>query len=204
MGLEAMSERPVAKQLLAALKPGDVVIAAKLDRMLRSPLDALDNLNKLKAQGLVDMGGAGTILSAVAESERDRIRGRVLETKADQRRRGRYLGGYRPFGYRIEKSEDDIRGGQLVPDEGEQGAIAEMRALRAEGRSLRAIAAALKERGFSISHEGVAEVLKREAIKDAARVGQESAPVLRAVSLRRLLEIADEIAAKHEARYRAA
>jgi DNA invertase Pin-like site-specific DNA recombinase len=139
-----------------------------------------------------------------AESERDRIRGRVLETKADQRRRGRHLGGYRPFGFRIEKGEDDIRGGQLVPDEREQAAIAEMRALKAGGQSLRAIAAALKERGISISHEGVAEVLKREAIEDAARVGQEGAPVLRAVSLRRLFEVAAEIAAKHEARYRTA
>jgi len=176
-GSKPMNDRPAAKQLLATLKPGDVIIAAKLDRMFRSALDALDNLNKLKAQGvalhLIDLGGdvtgngisklVFTILSAVAESERDRIRGRVQETKADQRKRGRHLGGYRPFGYRIQKGEGDIRGGQLVPDEREQAAIAQMRALRAEGQSLRAIAAVLKEQGFSISHESVAEVLKREA-----------------------------------------
>ena len=97
------------------------------------------------------------------KTQLETIRGRVQETKADQRKRGRHLGGYRPFGYRIQKGEGDIRGGQLVPDEREQAAIAQMRALRAEGKSLRAIAAAMQEAGFSISHEGVAEVLKREA-----------------------------------------
>lgn len=176
-GSKPMSERPAAKQLLQALKPGDVVISAKLDRMFRSALDALDNLNRLKDQGvalhLIDLGGdvtgngisrlVFTILSAVAESERDRIRSRVTETKADQRKRGRHLGGHRPFGFRIEKGEGDIRGGQLVPDEREQAAIGEMRALRADGQSLRAISAAMKERGFSISHEAVAEVLRRAA-----------------------------------------
>ena len=54
------------------------------------------------------------------------------------------------------------RGGQLVPDEREQAAIAEMQALRAEGKSLRTIAAAMRESGFTISHEGVAEVLRRD------------------------------------------
>jgi DNA invertase Pin-like site-specific DNA recombinase len=175
-GSKPLSVRPAAKQLLAALKPGDVIIAAKLDRMFRSALDALENLNELKEKGvslhLIDLGGdvtgngisklVFTILSAVAESERDRIRGRVQETKADQRKRGRHLGGYRPFGYRVEKAEGDLRGGQLVPDEREQAAIVKMKALRAEGKALRAIAAAMKEEGFSISHEGVAEVLKRE------------------------------------------
>ena len=86
----------------------------------------------------------------------------MQETKADQRKRGRHLGGSRPFGYRIEKSENDLRGGQLVPDEREQAAIVQMQALRAEGKSLPTIVAAMQEAGFSISHEGVAEVLKRE------------------------------------------
>jgi DNA invertase Pin-like site-specific DNA recombinase len=176
-GSKPLSERPAAKQLLAVLKPGDVIIAAKLDRMFRSALDALGNLNALKEQGvalhLIDLGGdvtgngisrlVFTILSAVAESERDRIRGRVQETKADQRKRNRHLGGTRPFGYRIERSECDLRGGQLIPDEREQEAIAQMHALRDEGKSLRAIAAAMREQGFSISHEGVAEVLRRGA-----------------------------------------
>jgi len=45
----------------------------------------------------------------VAEAERDRIRERATEVKADQRKRGRYLGGIVPFGWRV---GDD---GHLVP-----------------------------------------------------------------------------------------
>ena len=41
-----------------------------------------------------------TILSAVAEAERDRIRERILDVKSDQRKRNRFLGGTVPFGRR--------------------------------------------------------------------------------------------------------
>jgi putative DNA-invertase from lambdoid prophage Rac len=87
-----------------------VVITPKLDRMFRSALDALDVLGKLKQAGIalhmIDLGGdttsngvskrVFTILSAVAEAERDRTRERVAEVKRDQRQRGRYLGGAVP------------------------------------------------------------------------------------------------------------
>lgn len=176
-GSKPLNERPAGKQLLASLQRGDVIVCAKLDRMFRSALDALSMVQQFKDMGvalhLIDLGGdvAGngisklffTILSAVAEAERDRIRSRVKETKADQRKRGRHLGGYRPFGFRVEKDEGDIRGGRLVPDEREQAAIAKMQALRTEGKSLRAIADAMQKDGFSISHEGVAEALRRMA-----------------------------------------
>ena len=39
-----------------------------------------------------------TILSAVTKAERDRILERGAVVKADQRARGRYLGGIVPFG----------------------------------------------------------------------------------------------------------
>ena len=57
--------------------------------------------------------------------------------KADQKARGRYLGGTVPFGYR--RGDD----GELIPHEAEQEAIREMAALRAQGRPLRAIAEAV-------------------------------------------------------------
>lgn len=176
-GSKPLNERPAGKELSAKLERGDIIVCAKLDRMFRSALDALTMVQTFRDMGvslhLIDLGGdvsgnglARTffiIASAFAEAERDRIRSRVTETKADQRKRGRHLGGYRPFGFRIEKGEGDIRGGQLVPDEREQAAIVKMQALRAEGKPLRAIAATMREDGFTISHEGVAEVLKRTA-----------------------------------------
>jgi hypothetical protein len=74
--------------------------------------------------------------------------------KADQKARGRYLGGIVPFGYRRGEK------GELVPHEGGQKAIKQMRCLRAQGRSLRAIADAVQAKGHRISHEGVAGVLR--------------------------------------------
>ena len=59
-----------------------------------------------------------TILSAVAEAERDRIRERVRDVKRDQKERSRFLGGTVPFGMKL--AED----GALVPDAQAQAAIA--------------------------------------------------------------------------------
>jgi putative DNA-invertase from lambdoid prophage Rac len=114
---------------LAALKTGDVVITPKLDRMFRSALNALDVLGQLKDRGvnlhMTDLGGdvtgngisklVFTILSAVAEAERDRIRERIRDMKANQRKRRRYLGGIVPFGWRV--GED----GALTEDPDQQG-----------------------------------------------------------------------------------
>ena len=95
-----------------------------------------------------------TIAAAFAEAERDRIRERIGQVKADQKARGRYLGGKVPFGFRRGES------GELVPHEAEQEAIREIVKLRAQGKALRAIAKAVAAKGHKISHEGVAGVLR--------------------------------------------
>ncbi len=168
-GTKPLNERPAGKELLAALKPGDVIICAKLDRMFRSALDALQVVNDLKAKGvslhLIDLGGdvSGngiskmffTIVSAVAEAERDRIAARVLEVKRDQKQRGRHLGGKRPFGYRV--TED----GALAEDEKEQAAIRKLAEMRQAGMTLRAMQEALGKDSFNLSHVGISRILKR-------------------------------------------
>ncbi len=60
------------------------------------------------------------------------------KVKADQKARGRYLGGKVPFGFR--RGDE----GEFVPHEAEQEAIREMVALRAQGKALRAIAEAMR------------------------------------------------------------
>ena len=167
-GSVPVSERPRGGALFAALNKGDIVIAPKLDRLFRSALDALTVVENMRKRGvslcLLDLGGdiSGngmsklflTIAAAFAEAERDRIRERISQVKADQKARGRYLGGTVPFGYR--RGDD----GELVPHELEQEAIGEIRRLRAQGRPLRAIADVVKAKGLTISHEGVANVLR--------------------------------------------
>src|SRR5918994_4127590 len=131
-----LAERPEGQRLLATVKSGDVVITAKLDRAFRSASDALATLEELKAQGvglhMIDLGGdvcgngisklVFTILSAVAENERDRIRERIRDVKRHLAAQGIYGGGKRPFGF-------DIVDGKLVPNAAEQTAITEMKAM---------------------------------------------------------------------------
>jgi DNA invertase Pin-like site-specific DNA recombinase len=170
-GAKPFGERLQGAALLAMLKPGDVVITPKLDRMFRSASNALAALDDLKRHQIslhmIDLGGdvtgngisklVFTILSAVAEAERDRIRERVRDVKADQRTRGRYLGGTTPFGYRVGE------GGELIEDPAQQMAIKRIRALHRSGRSLRAIAEDMKARGIEISHAGVKRLIGMEA-----------------------------------------
>jgi putative DNA-invertase from lambdoid prophage Rac len=167
-GSVPVHERPKGGPLFARLRKGDVVIAPKLDRLFRSALDALQVVEDLRKRGislhLLDLGGdiSGnglsklflTIAAAFAEAERDRIRERIGQVKADQKAWGRYLGGIMPFGYR--RGEN----GELTPHAAEQAAIREMLALRAQGKALRAIAKAMRDKGFKISHEGVKGVLE--------------------------------------------
>ena len=166
-GSKPLGDRPEGAKLLAVLQPGDVVITPKLDRMFRSALDALDVLGNLKAAGvnlhMIDLGGdvtgngvsklVFTILSAVAEAERDRTRERIAEVKRDQRTRGRYLGGAVPWGYRVGER------GELVPIPEQQAALKRMQKLREQGLALRAIADKMKAAGVSISHAGVKNAL---------------------------------------------
>jgi putative DNA-invertase from lambdoid prophage Rac len=167
-GSKPLSERPQGTALLAAIKPGDTVITPKLDRMFRSALDALGVLADFKKHGIalhmIDLGGdvstngvsklVFTILSAVAEAERERTRERVSDVKRDQRTRGRYLGGKPPFGWRV---GDD---GELIAIPEQQAALKRMRALRAEGAPLRAIADKITAGGVPISFAGVKKVLE--------------------------------------------
>ena len=72
-----------------------MIVTARLDRAFRSASDALGTLEGLKDQGvglhMIDLGGdvcgngisklVFTILCAVAENERDRIRERIRDVK---------------------------------------------------------------------------------------------------------------------------
>ena len=177
-GSVPLGERPQGAALLQTLRPGDVVVIAKLDRAFRSALDALAVLEDLKGRKvslhIIDLGGdvtgngisklVFTILSAVAEAERDRIRERVQTVKADQKARGRYLGGKIPFGYRVEPDE---RGGVLVPVEAEQEILRAIGGLRREGRPLRAIQAALAERGTRLSLAALHRIVHDQEARSA-------------------------------------
>jgi putative DNA-invertase from lambdoid prophage Rac len=82
------------------------VVTLKLDRMFRSALDTLDVLVQLEKTGIsltmIYLGGdvtrngisklVFTILSALADAERDRIRERIRDVNTDHHSRSEYLG----------------------------------------------------------------------------------------------------------------
>jgi DNA invertase Pin-like site-specific DNA recombinase len=165
-----LAQRPAGAELLAVVKPGDHIIASKLDRMFRDAVDALTVIKGFREQGvhlwLLDLGGdcSGNgiaallvgVLSSVAQFERERIAERIAEGKLQQRREGKHQGGSRPFGYAIAPRQPGDRGApDLVPIPAEQDAIATMKAMRADHT--------LRARGHEISFEGVRRCLAREA-----------------------------------------
>ena len=113
-----------------------------------------------------------TILSAVAEAERDRIRERVSQVKRDQRQRNRYLGGIVPFGFWVGEN------GTLVPDTTEQALIAHACRLRADGATLRAIKAVLQaQHGRKLSLDALHRVLADAARSPTGTTNQDVAGI---------------------------
>jgi len=94
-GSTPLADRPEGSRMLATVGKGDIIVTAKLDRAFRSAANALAVLEEFKMQGvglhMIDLGGdvtsngiskmVFTILAAVAEGERDRIRERIRDAK---------------------------------------------------------------------------------------------------------------------------
>lgn len=148
-GSKRLSLRPKGAELLATLRPGDHVIATKLDRCFRSACDALNVAEDFRVQGihlhLLDIGGDVTgdgvaklvfnILAAVAEMERGRISERVRSVKQHLRQSGYFTGGHVARGFNV--TED----GKLVEDARWQECLDGMKQMRSEGVTYRTIAA---------------------------------------------------------------
>src|SRR5271156_1644951 len=111
-----LAERPAGQEMLQAAKKGDIIVAAKMDRLFRSASDALNTAEALKARGvdlvLVDMGTSpvtenGTakmffgMLALVAEFERGRIAERMQDGRKGKKQRNGHLGGIAPYGFKV-------------------------------------------------------------------------------------------------------
>ena len=119
-GAVKLGMRKGGEKLLEDMKPGDIVIASKLDRMFRSASDAIDMFDLFKRRGvelvLFDISnepvssGVGklimTILAAVADMERIRIKERTAEGRKAKKARGG------PVGQRAVRVSQGGRGAQ--------------------------------------------------------------------------------------------
>lgn len=171
-GSRPFAQRPVGQKLLAAVKPGDTVVALRLDRMFRDTADALATLAAFKRQGiklyLRDLGGyisgdsvgelVFTMMSSVASFERSRTRERILEVRASMRNQGRFMGGDVPFAHRLveEDGKAYIEVDPVMHDE--------IVTLKRKDYSTRLIAGHFAQRGVKVSHHAVARYIRRVAI----------------------------------------
>ncbi|MDD2609519.1 MAG: recombinase family protein [Giesbergeria sp.] len=103
--VSSVGSRPELRRLLAALKPGDVLVVYKMDRIARSLSDLLSILDSIKAaeasirsltEPLDTSGPIGTfmiqVLGAVAQLERSIIRERTVAGQVAAVKRGQVFG----------------------------------------------------------------------------------------------------------------
>src|SRR5437773_732272 len=150
--------RPGMARLLALVDAGDVqtVIIAKLDRLTRSVADLAELLKCFERRGvslvsvadsLDTRSAAGrlvlNIMVSVSQWEREAIAERTRDAMRHKRANGECVGNI-AYGFRL--SAD---GAQLEAEPLEQAIISRMRALKAAGRTLRAIASQLNHQGVT-------------------------------------------------------
>jgi DNA invertase Pin-like site-specific DNA recombinase len=155
-----LSDRPAGSKLLADIADGDMLIAAKCDRLFRSASDALATVEQLKARGigviLADIGPDpvtenGTaklffsLLASFAEWERVRIAERMQDGRNGKKRNGGHAGGSAPIGYRV---QGHGREAKLVPDEKEQEIVSLMVERRRESKTYFEIGIELTSKGM--------------------------------------------------------
>ncbi|MDP6652448.1 MAG: recombinase family protein [Gammaproteobacteria bacterium] len=169
-GLE-FHKRESGKQLMAILRPGDVLLCSKLERIVSSSQEALRLIRKLKDKNvqlhIVELGGDitnpefavnfGRIARLFSSLEKRKSAERIKGVKQRQKKQGRYLGGSRPFGYIIHEN------GRLIENPMEQRVLRRIMELKKQGKSLRAISSEVSTPVMPISFKTVQRLLQRHA-----------------------------------------
>lgn len=149
-------DRPGLTRVLSMVKHGEVdaVVVMKLDRLTRSVADLGTLVERyfqkaalLSVSEQIDTRTAGgrlvlNVLASVAQWEREAIGERTSTAMKHKASKGERVGAI-PYGFAL--AADGVA---LVEVEAEQAVMAEARALRAAGLSLRTVAAELERRGF--------------------------------------------------------
>lgn len=157
-----LNERRGGANVVAMVEARQVsgVVAAKLDRLFRNATDCKETVASWDKAGvalhLLDFGGVSVdthtpmgkfflhMAAGFAELERDLISDRTKTALASKRAKGERVGTI-PYGYHM--SPD---GEHLEPNPKEQATVGRAKALRGQGLTLRAVAAALATEG----HQG--------------------------------------------------
>lgn len=162
-GSNGLDSRLGLADALGRIRRGDatVLVVYRFDRLARKLQMQLTITEALEAAGAQvlsvsepDVDGPDelrdlirNVLGSVSEYERAVIRGRMLAGRRAKAARGGFIGGTPRLGYAAVN-------GALVPDAQEQAVVARIKALAANGASLREIAAQLEAEGFRTKRGG--------------------------------------------------
>jgi site-specific DNA recombinase len=126
----------------------DAIIVYKLDRLSRKTLDTLNTVEMLEASGVafhsiserIDTKSASgkfflTIISALAQMERDLISERTVDALSYKRQNGEWMGRI-PYGYKVEDNH-------LVEDAPAMLVIQKAKRMKAQGKTIRDISGTL-------------------------------------------------------------
>jgi putative DNA-invertase from lambdoid prophage Rac len=160
-GATPLADRPVGKQMLADLQPGDTVVCTRVDRLSRHMTSACEQIEAWQRQDIkvmlldlpispgMDWDAAATccfhMLMAFAQFERQRMRERTDGGKRALQEQGLYPEGNPPFGYAIEHVGPRTR--RLVEDPVEQATIRRALLLWDQGRGMKDIVRILAAEG---------------------------------------------------------
>jgi len=166
-----LHKREQGRRLLDLLKSGDIVLCAKLERIVSSSQEAVKLIKKLRERNvqlhIVELGGDITdpdlkvsvdkMALLFSSLEKRKSAERIKGVKQRQRKQGRYLGGSRPFGYMIHEN------GRLIENPMEQRVLRKIMDLKKQGKSLRAISSEVSTPVMPISFKTVQRLLQRHA-----------------------------------------
>lgn len=181
-GTKTKEQRPALKELYedAKKKKFEYVVIHRLSRFGRNARDLLNNVHALKENGVRlvsikdnfdDSTPSGrltlTVLSAVAETEREIIEEQMKENKFARWKDGRTIVGHLPFGYRWNKEEKKIK---VVPKEAEiYNRIVSM--YLDEGKSFSDIEEQLKKEGVKCGKKPFSSATISYALKNSIYYG---------------------------------
>ncbi len=164
-----LPDRSEWQQLITRLDTGDIVITCTIERMFSCCEDMQATVKLLRKRKIslyvVDLEGDLTnpqfcppfekMLRVFHGLEKRRSTERIKTVKQNQRNKGRFLGGSRPFGFSIHSN------GRLIANPMEQKVLKQIFRMNEQGLSLRAISSEISTPVMPISFKTVQRLLKR-------------------------------------------
>ena len=170
-------KRPRGADLLNRLEAGDIILVCTLERIFSNCDDMVNTIQELRKRRIkliaVELDGDVTemelapkfndVLKIFHSLEKRRSTERIKTVKQSQRKKGRFLGGSRPFGYMIHSN------GRLIENPMEQRVLKRILEMKKQGKSLRAISAEVSTPMMPVSFKTVQRLIKRHDTEMDAR-----------------------------------